>query len=85
MRHPGEPAPFLVFKRDSNVYAGGMALSGGAALIGGIRAVLQVMRLELSVAMRPPTPPFRPGRTNTTRRECEQRKPHQPSRPLQGS
>ncbi|MEO1205478.1 MAG: ABC transporter permease [Pseudomonadota bacterium] len=49
--------PFLVFRRDPDVYLAAIGLSAGAALIGGVRAVFKVVALEPAVAMRPPTPP----------------------------
>ncbi|MEW5962413.1 MAG: FtsX-like permease family protein [Pseudomonadota bacterium] len=49
--------PFLIFERDADVYLAAAAISAGAAVAGGLKAVLQALRLPPAVAMQPPAPP----------------------------
>ena len=48
--------PFLLFQNDADVYATAGLVSLVAAVIGGLRAVAQVLRLAPAVAMQPPAP-----------------------------
>lgn len=48
--------PFLVFSRDLDVYVLAAVVSAAAALLGGARALWQVLRLAPAVAMQPPAP-----------------------------
>lgn len=50
--------PFLVFLMPADVYFLAGAISMGAALVGGIRAAMQAVRLPPAVAMAPPAPVF---------------------------
>ena len=49
--------PFLVFKRDPDVYVIAVVVSAGAAVVGALRAVYAVVTLAPVVAMNPPAPP----------------------------
>ena len=49
--------PFLIFKNDASTYAIAGAVSAGAAIMGALRAVSQIVHLAPAVAMQPPTPP----------------------------
>lgn len=49
--------PFLVFRRDADVYLIAAGLSAGAAVLGALRAVMSVIALSPAVAMQPPAPP----------------------------
>ena len=49
--------PFLVFSRDTSIYALGAALSLSACGAGAVRAVSEVVKLPPAVAMLPPAPP----------------------------
>ncbi|MBU2580511.1 MAG: ABC transporter permease [Alphaproteobacteria bacterium] len=49
--------PFLVFRRDPDIYLIAAGLSAGAAVLGAIRAVRSVIGLSPAVAMQPPAPP----------------------------
>lgn len=49
--------PFLIFERDADVYLAAAAISAGAAIAGGLKAVLKALRLAPAVAMQPPAPP----------------------------
>jgi putative ABC transport system permease protein len=54
--------PFLIFRRDPDVYLLAAAIACAAALAGAINAVLRVVNLPPAVAMQPPAPPrFRRG------------------------
>ena len=48
--------PFLVFLMPVDIYLAAGGISLGAALLGGIRAVMQAVRLPPAVAMAPPAP-----------------------------
>ena len=49
--------PFLIFRNDASTYAIAGAVSAGAAVVGALRAVRQILRLAPAVAMQPPAPP----------------------------
>ncbi|TIS89764.1 ABC transporter permease [Mesorhizobium sp.] len=49
--------PFLVFAQSPDVYVAAAALSLGAAIIGAVRALRDVVRLPPAVAMQRPAPP----------------------------
>lgn len=49
--------PFLVFKRDANIYPIAAVISLGAAVLGALHAVMRVVALAPAVAMQPPAPP----------------------------
>ncbi len=49
--------PFLVFKRDADIYPLAAAISLGAAALGALHAVMRVVALAPAVAMQPPAPP----------------------------
>ncbi|HKZ97644.1 MAG TPA: FtsX-like permease family protein [Hyphomicrobiaceae bacterium] len=49
--------PFLIFRRDLDIYLFAAAVSGAAAVAGALRAVLQALSLPPAVAMQPPAPP----------------------------
>lgn len=48
--------PFLIFEHDTDVYATAGLVSAGAAVVGALRAVAQVLQLAPAVAMQPPAP-----------------------------
>jgi putative ABC transport system permease protein len=49
--------PFLVFAKSPDVYLTAAALNIGAAIVGAIRALKEVVMLAPAVAMQPPAPP----------------------------
>lgn len=49
--------PFLVFSKGPDLYVIGGLLSAAAAVVGGIRALREVIGLPAAVAMQPPAPP----------------------------
>jgi putative ABC transport system permease protein len=49
--------PFLIFDRSPDLYVAAAGLSVGAAVIGAIRALTDIVRLPPAVAMQPPAPP----------------------------
>lgn len=49
--------PFLVFRRDPDIYLIAAGLSAGAAVLGALKAVASVIGLSPAVAMQPPAPP----------------------------
>jgi putative ABC transport system permease protein len=49
--------PFLVFASNPDLYLTAAALSLAAAIIGALRALLDIVKLPPAVAMQPPTPP----------------------------
>jgi putative ABC transport system permease protein len=49
--------PFLVFARAPDLYVIAGALSAGAAMVGAMRALREVVRLPPAIAMQPPAPP----------------------------
>jgi putative ABC transport system permease protein len=49
--------PFLVFANSPDLYLIGAGLSAAAAVIGGIGALRQIVKLAPAVAMQPPAPP----------------------------
>ncbi len=48
--------PFLIFRRNPDLYVIAAAISGAAALAGGVRAVYHALTLPPAVAMSPPAP-----------------------------
>lgn len=49
--------PVLVFQYDPDIYAIAAAVSSSAAILGALKAVLEVLKLSPAVAMQPPVPP----------------------------
>ncbi len=49
--------PFLVFKRNADIYPIAAAISLGAAVLGALHAVIRTVALAPAVAMQPPAPP----------------------------
>lgn len=49
--------PFLLFERDADIYLAAAAISAGAAVAGGLKAVTKALRLAPAVAMQAPAPP----------------------------